>query len=136
MHPAVAPAKGLTKQPHLYRTAPQDASFSLWAGRQSGDSRRRNVAACRLPPRSGDALPEIAHASMHRGIATPPNDHAAARTSRRWCRGLFRTRSYPQILLKTLKKLLDGQPLPIEVFRIATDQVRKVTIEPKLLGKR
>ena len=61
--------------------------------------------------RSGDALPEIAHASMHRGIATPPNDHAAARSSRRSCRGLFRTHSYPQILLKTLKKAVHGDPV-------------------------
>jgi len=27
MHPAVAPAKGLSKQPHLYRMTPQDAFF-------------------------------------------------------------------------------------------------------------
>jgi hypothetical protein len=47
------PDLGLTKQPHLYRTTPQDASFSPWPARQGGASRRRNAAACRLPPRSG-----------------------------------------------------------------------------------
>jgi len=52
MHPAVAPAKGLSKQPHLYRTTPQDASFSPWPARQGGASRRRNAAARRLPLRS------------------------------------------------------------------------------------
>jgi len=53
MHPAVAPAKGLSKQPHLYRTTPQDASFPPWPARQGGASRRRNAAACRLPAQSG-----------------------------------------------------------------------------------
>jgi hypothetical protein len=38
MHPAGAPAKGLTQQPHLYRTTPQDASFSPWPARQGGAS--------------------------------------------------------------------------------------------------
>ena len=53
MHPAVAPAKGLTKQPHLYRTTPQDASFSPRTARQGGASRRRHAAVRRLPPRRG-----------------------------------------------------------------------------------
>jgi hypothetical protein len=52
VHPAVAPAKGLTQQPHLYRATPQDASFSPWPARQGGASRRRTAAACPLPPRS------------------------------------------------------------------------------------
>ena len=53
MHPSAAPAKGLTKQPHLYRKTPQDTSFSPCPARQGGASRRWNVAACGLPPRNG-----------------------------------------------------------------------------------
>jgi hypothetical protein len=53
--------------------------------------------------RAGDALPEIAHASMHSGSAALGDDHAASRTSRRSCRNELRARCYLQILLKTLK---------------------------------
>jgi len=52
--------------------------------------------------RGGDALPEIAYHSTHRGLAILGDGHATARTSRRSCRGVFRNRFYPQILLKSL----------------------------------
>jgi len=72
----VAPAKGLSKQPHLYRTTPQDASFSPWTARQSRDSRWRNAAACRLPPRTG-GLYQAAE------VATPcPRSAATQRAER------------------------------------------------------
>ena len=61
MHPAVAPAKGLTKQPHLLsNSAPGCSSFSHWSARQGGASRRRHAAACRLLPRSGSPLHDLA----------------------------------------------------------------------------
>ena len=78
------------------------------AGRcfQAAERRRMLAAAAeRLAAsrrRGGDAPPEIAHASMHPGLAILGDGHATARTSRRSCRGVFRNRFYPQILLKRL----------------------------------
>ncbi|MFM7521258.1 MAG: hypothetical protein ACKO9B_12400, partial [Planctomycetota bacterium] len=63
-----------------------------------------------------DALPEIAYHSTHRGLAILGDGHATARTSRRSCRGVFRNRFYPQILLRRLKK--KGKEL---VFRVPSD---------------
>ena len=53
-HPAMAPEKGLLEQPLLLpNSAAGCISFSPWSARQGGASRRRNAAACRMPPQSG-----------------------------------------------------------------------------------
>jgi hypothetical protein len=78
------------------------------AGRcfQAAERRRTPAAAAKRLAASGRRggydLPEIARHSTHRGLAMLGDGHATARTSRRSCRGIFKTRSYPQILLKTL----------------------------------
>jgi hypothetical protein len=66
---------------------------------------KRRVASGR---RSSDDLPENGCDSTRRAMATLGDDDSVVRTSWRSGRGLFRTRSDPQILLKTL---LFGPPL-------------------------
>ena len=55
-------------------------------------------------------MPKIGCDSTRRAIATLGDDDSAVRTSWRSGRGLFRTRSYPQILLKTLKIKVSASP--------------------------
>ena len=64
----------------------------------SAAAAKRRAASDRRGP---DASLRLAHDSTHRGLTTLRDHHATARTSRRPGRGVFRPRSYPQILLKT-----------------------------------
>ena len=89
---------------------------------------RRAASGCR----GGNALHEIAHISTRRGLATLREDDAAVSTSRSSCRDAFGTRSYPQILLKTLeeetRRSLDG---PSEA---GEKELEKVTRPPRNTG--
>ena len=74
-------------------------------GFQAVERRRMRAAAAKRRAasgrRCGDTWPEIAHDSMHRGLAILGDADTAARPSRKSGRGAFRTPSYPQLLLKS-----------------------------------
>jgi hypothetical protein len=81
---------------------------------QAAECRRMPAAAAKQRAASGrrgsDALPKIGCDSTRRAIATLGDNDSAVQTSWRSGRGLFRTRSYPQILLKTLILLPSSVP--------------------------
>ena len=105
VHPAVAPGKGLSKQPHLYRMTPQDAFFHhcLPEGRCFQASKRRRmqasaasggphqVAKAVIPcPRSptGDcnsAAGSMPISQMHTREKELPSAHSAAIFTHRFC---------------------------------------------------
>ncbi len=68
VHPAVAPAKGLSKQPHLLPKSAAGCSFLSLPARQGGASRRRNAAACWPVPRSSGPL-QVAETATRRPIS-------------------------------------------------------------------
>jgi len=108
MHPAVAPAKGLSKQPHLYRVTPQDASFSPWPARQGGASRRRKAAARWPVPQSGGPH-QIAETATRRPISIQPS------------RALQREIHHAQHMRRRGTQLGLATPRPIQEAFLPTD---------------
>ena len=79
VHPAVAPERTRSKQPHLLpNSAAGCLSFSPWSARQGGASRRRNAAACRLPIHATGSQP------LHRSALTTAPARPSPSRALRW----------------------------------------------------